>query len=152
MKGFTLVELLVASTIFLIIVLAITSPLSELLQYQRASQNKNSLRDNLQFMVNVMDKEFRTARNPVVNEEQNNLTFVNQSNQTITYNFDENGTFTRENVLLADQEVMEIRRVKFILRGGTGPLPTRLTVIIAAEATDGQDSTVIQSTTLLRNR
>jgi Tfp pilus assembly protein PilV len=152
MKGFTLVELLVASVVFITIVLAVTSPLTSLLKYQRASQSSNHLRDNLQFIVNVMDKEFRTSRNPNINPVgPNSLAITNQEGQVITYSFNEDDGFTRNGVLLADDEIMTIRTVRFILRGGSGADPERLTVIIGAQTTDGSDTTAIQNTTLLRN-
>ena len=87
-KGFTLVELMVVVGILSIIMLVISQPVASVIKYQRESQTSDNMRDNLQFVINKMEKELKTASIVYV-VDSSNLKFINQDGALIIYKFDQ---------------------------------------------------------------
>ncbi|MGA1048846.1 MAG: PulJ/GspJ family protein [Minisyncoccia bacterium] len=85
-KGFTLVELMVVIGIMSIITLVISQPLANVIKYQRESQINDNMRDNLQFVMNKMEKELKTSKNVTI--AAGILKFINQDGTPKGYYLD----------------------------------------------------------------
>ena len=148
-KGFTLVELIVAGFITTLVVLAATGPFVGLIQYQREAKNIDNLNDNIQVILNVIDKEVRTASN--VSYDGSTFSFTNQESQDISYSL-ANGVLqkTIDGVSnnITDTSVFRVNSFYVDVSVGT---PTRVTVAIDAVSADEENDILVQSTTIPRN-
>ena len=88
-KGFTLVELMVVVGVLSIIMLTISQPVASVIKYQRESQITDNMRDNLQFVINKMEKELKTSSNVYVNDA-GELKFKDQEGGFVTYKLEGN--------------------------------------------------------------
>lgn len=155
-SGFTLVELLVVVFVLSLLLLALMRPLSDTLRYQTESRNNTNLNDNIQIVLNVMDKEFRTASSPQVTNAGKTFSFTDQENQAVTYSF-QSGAITKSSTTgsgpVTTTDTLLVNSVQFVLKGGSQNLPYTMTVIIDASSVDTRSParSVVQSTTLLRN-
>lgn len=144
-KGFTLIELTVVIGILAILMLAITPVLTNVLRYQAESKKSDNLRDNIQFILNVMDKELRTAsKSKVKRLPGNKLEFENQDSMIVTYS-EVGGVLKRNNEDLSSSTVFRV--VSFVFDTNE----SLVTVIITAESLDNKDTVTMQSTTATRN-
>jgi prepilin-type N-terminal cleavage/methylation domain-containing protein len=84
-KGFSLVELMVVVGILSIIMLVISQPVASVIKYQRESQMDNNMRDNLQFVINKMEKELKTSSGVTVISGGLGLTFTDQNAGKVAY-------------------------------------------------------------------
>lgn len=155
-KGFTLVEVLVVVFVLSIIALALMAPLSDTLRYQTVSRNNNNLNDNLQIILNVMDKEFRTASSPQVTDGGRTFSFLDQDNNAITYRF-ENSAITKSSGSgsgpVTTTDILIVNSAQFLLKGDGNGSPYTMTVLLDASSIDSRsaDRSIVQSTTVLRN-
>jgi prepilin-type N-terminal cleavage/methylation domain-containing protein len=149
-KGFTLVELMVVVGILSIIMLVISQPVSSVIKYQRESQTTDSLRDNLQFVINKMEKELKTSANVYV-DDSGALRFKDQNGGFVTYSFDNtngvNGVMQRNGSAFTDASVFTVERLNFIVTDKPN-LAKLVTVSIAAKSVDGKDSVSMQTSVL----
>lgn len=151
-KGFTLVELIVAGFITSLIVLAATGPFVSLIQYQRESKNIDDLNDNIQVILNVLDKELRTASN--VSYDGSTLSFQNQESQSVSYAL--SGDILRKTVdsntiNLTETSVFSVNEFVVDLKPSSVIAPLMITVTINAISLDGENDVLVQSTTVPRN-
>jgi prepilin-type N-terminal cleavage/methylation domain-containing protein len=146
-KGFTLVELMVVVGILSIIMLVISQPVSSVIKYQRESQTTDSLRDNLQFVINKMEKELKTSANVYV-DDSGALRFKDQNGGFVTYSFDStNKVMKRNGSEFTDKYVFTVERLRFITRDKPN-LSKLVTVSIDAKSVDGKDSVSMQTSVL----
>jgi len=84
-KGFSLVELMVVVGILSIIMLIISQPVAGIIKYQRESQTVDNMRDNLQFVINKMEKELKTSSGVTAISGGAGLTFKDQNGGQVSY-------------------------------------------------------------------
>ena len=85
-KGFTLVELMVVVGILSIIMLTISQPVASVIKYQRESQTSDNMRDNLQFVINKMEKELKTSSGVSISGSELRFTDQNDVNFSLFFN------------------------------------------------------------------
>lgn len=141
-KGFTLIELMVVIGILSIIVLVISQPLVDVTRYQRDSQTSDNMRDNLQFVINKMEKELRTSSGVIISSPgDSTLDFTNQSNINVKYKLSD-GKITKNNTIdLTDSNIFKVISLKFWNDAST----KLVTIVIEAESIDGKDNTIMQT-------
>lgn len=145
-KGFTLIELMVVIGILSIIILIISQPISAVIKYQKQAQTSDNMRDNLQFVINKMEKELKTASEMSDGAGVETLNFKNQNNQPISYSFNSN-EIIRNGVKLTDSSIFTVTNLKF----WKNPTTKLVTVRIIAQSLDGKDQTSIQTSVLPLN-
>jgi len=135
-KGFTLVELIVVSGILSIIMLSISQPIVSIIKYQRESQITDSLKDNIQFVINKMEKELKTSSNVYVNDA-GELNFKNQQGVFIKYKLEEDKIKRKQNDEpykdFTDSNVFKVNKSKFIVSDKEN-LSKLITIYIEAES------------------
>jgi prepilin-type N-terminal cleavage/methylation domain-containing protein len=144
-KGFTLVELMVVVGILSIIMLVISQPVASVIKYQRESQTTDSLRDNLQFVINKMEKELKTSANVYV-DDSGALRFKDQNGGFVTYSL-ANKVMQRNGSEFTDKDVFTVERLNFIVTDKPN-LAKLVTVSIDAKSVDGKDSVSMQTSVL----
>ena len=139
-KGFTIVELMVVIGILSTIVLLLSQPLASIIKYQRESQISDNMRDNLQFVINKMEKELRTSSDVTTADGSNIISFKDQNDTITSYKL--SGTeIIRNDSKLTDNTVFKVTNLKF----WNNPNTNLVTVLISAESLDGKDTTVMQT-------
>ena len=108
-KGFTLVELMVVVGILSIITLVVSQPLANVIKYQRESQKNDNMRDNLQFVMNKMEKELKTSSNVTIDTTStpHKLRFTDQSNSPAGYYLSAGGEIKRISSSPTDKKLTE---------------------------------------------
>jgi prepilin-type N-terminal cleavage/methylation domain-containing protein len=153
-KGFTLTELTVVIGILSIIVLVVAQPITNIIKYQRESQQSDNVRDNVQFILNVMDKELRTSSSLSIDRVSGALTFTDQSGVPISYK-KEGNIIKKSSADYTDSSVFIVEKLNFFIKAGDGvnnnSPGTIVTVVITAKSVDGKDTVTMQSTTMPRN-
>lgn len=148
-QGFTLVELTIVIGILSIILLAISSPFVNILQYQRNSQQNDNVRDNMQFVLNVLDKELRTSSNPAINSGQ--LEVIDQEGVSVTYGLS-GGVLQKNGEAITDPTIFNLTNVQFNINNTGSPIVPVITVILTASPIGGGDTITMQGTTMPRNK
>jgi prepilin-type N-terminal cleavage/methylation domain-containing protein len=154
-KGFTLTELTVVIGILSIIVLVVAQPITNIIKYQRDSQQSDNVRDNVQFILNVMDKELRTSSNLSINAS-GALSFKDQSGANVVYAKAGN-IIKKSSADYTDASVFTVENLSFFIQAGDGGSVnnnspgTIVTTVITAKSVDGKDTVTMQSTTMPRN-
>lgn len=167
-KGFTLVELIVASSVLATLMLAAAAPFVSMVEFRRNTSNQADINDNLKLIVSIIDKEVRTASPDsstfVVPISQDSATFVNQFGDEVTYAYDStdkkiektipDGSGGTETFDVTSIDALYIQDVTFQIEGLFNDEPPVFTMKIDASSDDaGTVNTItIQNTTLLRNR
>ena len=161
-KGFTIAELTVVIGILSIIILLVAQPITNIIKYQRESQQSDNVRDNLQFILNVIDKELRTSSDLRIDASTGTLTFIDQEGAGVVYKKDgniirksvDNGVFY---IAYTDSSVFTVEDLSFFIKAGDGGSVnnnspgTIVTVVITAKSVDDKDIVTMQSTTMPRN-
>jgi prepilin-type N-terminal cleavage/methylation domain-containing protein len=137
-KGFTLIELIVVIGILSIIALSISQPVANIIKYQRESQTSDNMRDNLQFVINKMEKELKTSSN--VSNIPNGISFTDQFNANVNYTY-ETDEIKRNGFNLTDNEIFKVTAVNFI----TNTTTKLVTINIKAQSLDEKDSVIMQT-------
>ena len=143
-KGFSLVELMVVVGILSIIMLVISQPVASIIKYQRESQITDNMRDNLQFVINKIEKELKTSSNVYVNDA-GELKFKDQEGGFVTYSFDSvNKVMKRNGSNFTDKDVFKVDGLNFIVTDKKINLSKLVTVSIDAKSLDNKDSVTMQ--------
>ncbi|MEY2986369.1 MAG: hypothetical protein RJB24_598 [Candidatus Parcubacteria bacterium] len=144
-KGFTLVELMVVIGVLSIIMLTISQPVASVIKYQRESQIPDNMRDNLQFVINKMEKELKTSSNVSING--GTLTFEDQNGGLVKYSIVDNEIRKNDNTKLTDKTIFKVIDLKF-----SENITTNLTtIIIKAQSLDNKDNVTMQFSVLPLN-
>lgn len=154
-KGFTLIEMTVVIGILSIILLVISGAFVGVLRYQRISKQSDNVRDNMQFVLNVIDKELRTASELSVNTTTNTLSLKDQFNDSITYSLQGNTlqkTTSTTTSNITDPNVFLVDTVRFNLNNRDNPTFPLVTIILVGKSLDGTETVTMQSTTMPRNK
>lgn len=144
-KGFTLVELMVVIGVLSIIMLTISQPVASVIKYQRESQIPDNMRDNLQFVINKMEKELKTSSNVSING--GTLTFKDQNGGLVKYSIVDNEVRKNDTTKLTDKTIFKVIDLKF-----SENITTNLTtIIIKAQSLDNKDNVTMQFSVLPLN-
>lgn len=142
-KGFTLVELMVVVGILSIIILTISQPVAGIIKYQRESQIPDNMRDNLQFVINKMEKELKTSSNVYVNDA-GELKFKDQNGGFVTYSLNDQIIKRNNTENLTDSSIFIVDKLNFIVTDKPN-LSKLVTVSIDAKSLDDKDSVTMQT-------
>jgi Tfp pilus assembly protein PilW len=123
--GFTVIELLVAMTLFLIVIGVVSGVFIQSLKNQRITASLISVNNNMGLVIEQMSREIRTGfdfcpMSGSVNCSNTILVFTNASNKNIVYSL-ENGSITRSenggpsNIITSSDT--EISNLIFIVSG-----------------------------------
>jgi len=119
-KGFTLVELMVVIGILSVITLVISQPLANVIKYQRESQLNDNMRDNLQFVMNRMEKELKTSTDVTIDTTitPNKLIFTDQFGVSTGYSHSLNNdeilrTSSGNTTKLTENTVFKVTKLVF---------------------------------------
>lgn len=154
-EGFTLIEMTVVVGILSIILLVISGAFGGVLRYQRISKQSDNVRDNMQFVLNVIDKELRTSSELSVNTTTNTLSLKDQFGDNITYSLQGNtlrkttATTTSD---ITDPNVFLVDTVRFNINNRDNPTFPLVTIILVGKSLDGTETVTMQSTTMPRNK
>jgi prepilin-type N-terminal cleavage/methylation domain-containing protein len=153
-KAFTLVELIVVIGILSIIVLTVSQPITNIIKYEKDSQQSDNVRDNVQFILNIIDKELRTSSNLSIDATSGSLTFTDQEGATVVYVKDGN-IIKKSGTDYTDSSIFIVEDLSFSINYGNGVDGTSpgtiVTTIIKAQSVDDKDTVIMQSTTMPRN-
>lgn len=149
-NGFTVVELLVAITLFIVVVSIATGTFIQALRTQRSTVALIAVNSNAGLALEQISREIRTGRNFSVSGGA--LNFTNAKNQSVSYRLNDQalervadgaaGLITSSNVAVA--------KLDFILSGEsfTDGLPTKITVVLAVGASGTAGNPINLQTTI----
>lgn len=148
--GFTVVELLVAITLFIVVVSIATGTFIQALRTQRSTVSLLAVNSNISLALEQISREIRTGRSFSVSGGA--LNFTNAKNQSVFYRLNGQalervvdgaaGLITSSNVAVA--------KLDFILSGESSidGLPTKITVVLRVGAPGTIGSPVNLQTTI----
>jgi len=157
--GFTLVELLVAITIFGVVMIMISGILINAIREQRIVLAKQAIGDNALYTMESVIKELRMAKLITTTAGNgNNLTFGNSAGDSITYSLS-NGQIMRNDATLAtgNQPVssneITISGLNFSVNNWDSTHAPRITIFMRAqEATSSSSQTSLEIQTTVSPR
>jgi len=144
-KGFSLVELMVVVGILSIIMLTISQPVAGIIKYQRESQTADNMRDNLQFIINKMEKELKTSSNVSINGST--LSFTDQNGGPVTYSLNNNEIVRNTSTKLTENTIFKVVNLRFWKNNTTN----LTTMSIRAQSIDNKDTVTMQISVLPLN-
>lgn len=145
-KGFTLVELMVVVGVLSIIMLTISQPVASVIKYQRESQIPDNMRDNLQFVINKMEKELKTSSN--VSVSGSILSFTDQNGGSVTYSLNTDNEIVRNSsTKLTEDTIFKVVNLRFSENNTTN----LITMSIKAQSLDNKDNVTMQFSVLPLN-
>jgi len=156
-KGFSLVELMVVVGILSIIMLVISQPVAGIIKYQRESQTADNMRDNLQFVINKMEKELKTSSGVTAISGGAGLTFKDQNGGKVAYCFSDNEIIRLEtdnctNILPSSPRLTENTIFRVVnLRFWENNRTNLTTMSISAQSLDNKDTVTMQMSVLPLN-
>lgn len=144
-KGFSIVELIVVVAILSTIVLIISQPVASIIKYQRESQTADNMRDNLQFIINKMEKELKTSSNVSINGST--LSFTDQNGGPVTYSLNNNEIVRNTSTKLTENTIFKVVNLRFWKNNTTN----LTTMSIRAQSIDNKDTVTMQISVLPLN-
>ena len=138
LTGFTIIELLVAMSLFLILVAVATGTFIQTLRTQRVITELTAANDNATQNIEQIAREIRTGFN-FVDSTDNILKFVNYRSEQVSYKLINNSVTRCVGSCVSDNEFkpttapeVKVERLKFIISGKelTDEFPTRVTIIL----------------------
>lgn len=84
-KGFTLIEMMVAVTVFTVIMVVCLSAFLNISNIQRKAEVVRAVNDNLNFSIELMTREIRSGQDYIVGGGGSSLTFTSVDGYTIFY-------------------------------------------------------------------
>lgn len=143
-EGFTLVELLVAMTLFIAVIGISAGSFIQILKTQRTSVSLIAANNNTALTLEAMTKEIRTGKGFSIesNGDTNDLLFTNAQGLAVAYRWNSTAKALEKSVdgtnfkkLTADNVL--INSASFTLFQGSAdkPFPPRVTITLAASAT-----------------
>lgn len=150
-SGFTLVELLMAVTIFGIVMTAVSGILLNAVRQQRIVLAKQGVDDNALYAMEFMIKELRMAKSIATpGGNGSTVTFGNSAGSSITYSLS-NGNIMRNDVTLAtgDQPIssgeITISSLNFNINSWDSTHAPRVTIFMRAQkATSPSSQTALE--------
>lgn len=156
-KGFTLIELMTAMTLFLVVMSIISGVFIKSMRTQRMTVALIAANSNAQLTIEQMAREMRTgifASTPA--GTSNSITFVNDDGVTVTYSLDAvNGQILKSGVPITADDVKVNNLVFVLYKGAPGNLyPPRITMSlrVSAPGAFGPNQPVINLQTTVSSR
>ena len=141
-QGFTLIELVVVVGILSIIMLIVSQPVASIIKYQRESQTADNMRDNLQFAINIIEKDLKTSSEvSIINQSE--FSFKDQNGANIVYKLDGNIIKKTQNGTTSnyiDNSLFTVTNFK-VWNNST----QLVTVLIEAKSLDSKDKVSMQT-------
>ncbi len=132
-NGFTLVELLVAMSLFVVVVALASGIFIQALRTQRATVALIAANNNASLAIEQMMREIRTGKNFTVegvnSGEGQSLDFQNARQEAVNYSLTNKSIARNNNALTAENILVE--NLKFNLLAG---LPPRITIVLQISA------------------
>jgi len=116
-KGFTVIELLISMSLFLVLVGIATGGFLTALRSQRAITSLIEANDSVSLTMEQMTREIRNSRDFGISDSNSRLTFINQYGQSINYFFDGNAIERNGQKITADN--VNITKFNIVLSGTT---------------------------------
>jgi prepilin-type N-terminal cleavage/methylation domain-containing protein len=149
-RGFSLVELLVAATLFTFVVMGVSQLFAQALDIQRRATGYQKIQENALFVLESIAREVRVSAIQGVSGCSDTLTIVHPVNGDVTYVYDRSsgtGVVTRESSVkgggaepITSHDV-DVTLLSFcITGGGVDGQQARVTVPIALQAVSGRAS------------
>ena len=158
MKGFTLVELLVATSLFLIVVFVTTSIFLTALSGERRGFAERRVLDALRSGLEVMAREFRTGSGlpSGCSSSCSSLSFTNDEGRTVAYRIEAGCVYRTDGVTsgcITPRQV-SIERVNFIVSGsGAGDsTQPRVTLALRVRSRVGREEATFDLATSVTQR
>jgi prepilin-type N-terminal cleavage/methylation domain-containing protein len=134
-KGFTVIELMVSMSMFLILIGVATGTFLETLRTQKIITELSAANNNATQAVEQISREIRTGYNFDQSAPPNILSFVNYKNEIVTYKL-ENNSIVRSNSgnagnTITAQEVKVKRFNVYVITGAN--IMSRVTIIMSIE-------------------
>ncbi len=161
-KGFTLVEVMVSGALLALLSISMTGPFIGAVRFQRDIRSVDEMVDNIQMILNVLDKELRTSSNPeivTINGTQR-LQFMNQEDILVQYYQDGSDLYKNigndDPIIYQGTQVFQFDQVNFDVSPETPDpdTPSRVTVSIrgVTNLSSTDNSMIFQTTIIPRNR
>jgi len=154
--GFSLVEMLVAATVFTFVVTSVSGLFIQALDLQRRASGIQKIEENAQFVTESITREVRVSK--VISGDTNcsppdplttaTLTIQHPINGTVTYRYDKSsglGVILRNDQPITSADV-NFKTFAFCV-SGSGPdgTQTRLTMPMTVESASGRPSTRVSA-------
>lgn len=145
-KGFTLIEIIVSISIFLMAVLVAVGMLNQVLRAQRKVFATRELIDNARFVQESIARAIRMSKISTASVDGNTITMTHPTKGIVTYALASGRV--RENGTPITSSKINVTNFWFDLEGvGTADeLQPRVTIIIQAQDTNNQSSINLQTT------
>lgn len=139
-KGFTIIEMLIAVTVFVVVITVSLASFLNITDVQRKAEAFRSINDNLNFSLETMAREIRTSTNYNVGTDGTSITVNNVSNENVTYRLNNNRVERSTNgvnflamtapeiivtKLLFMKSGLRQQRVTIIINGSSGTTKTK---------------------------
>ena len=153
-QGFTIVEMLVSTAIFLIVLTITTSLFLVNVRTQRYLLASVNASENISYAIEVMCREIRTGKN--FSSSNNSLSFLNTKNETVKYSLI-NDRVKREvggQSEFLTSENIEVTNLNFRVLGNSpdDSLQTRVTILLEVKTKAGNQNLITNLETTLSSR
>jgi len=140
-KGFTLIEMLVSIALFSIVITIAMGSIFTIIDANRKSQTLTLVMNNLNFALEIMTRNIKTADPKTLIETNNSLRLTNQDGKKITYKFDEDSKTIQKSVgdnsysnnfysVISGEVVVEKFYFKILNESPTGNAQPRAVLIV----------------------
>lgn len=159
--GFTLMELMVAMTIFIILMVIVSGGFVNAIKTQRSMTQLMSVNNNASLVLEQMVREIRTGYGFTLNDQgggcSNRLEFINFASNTVVYSLSEDRVWRSEAAAPAQALTatnVDIERLCFVstpaVRESEDIFPWRITILLRVGARDnlGENSALNVQTTV----
>ena len=145
LSGFTMVELLVATGLFVIVISVTSGIFVQSLRSQRSVVALMSANDNASLSIEQMSREIRIGSLFSTNADHSQLNFISQRAGEVTYKFNKEDNSIERNGIAISSRNVKIVRLFFDLLGeelGDGQ-STRVTIRLGVSAIDSRVGDII---------
>ncbi|MBM3281582.1 MAG: prepilin-type N-terminal cleavage/methylation domain-containing protein [Candidatus Harrisonbacteria bacterium] len=144
LAGFTLIELMVATSLFLVVIGTAASIFVQSLRTERAIVALMGANDSVSGAIETMSREIRIGSDFTTAVDGKELHFSSTRSGDITYRFDpETGRIERNGEAMTSSNV-EVKKLQFLLQGEEprDGKSSRVTILISISARDSRISSI----------
>ncbi len=152
-RGFSLIEILVVMLIFSVIAIVTTQTLLVSLTSTRKSQSNTRVRENLEYVVSVMERHIRNANSINTTEcTPARISFIDENNLPSAFSCDANAVNSSSGQLTSEQ--IEITNCNFVCHQASGGVPDYVEINITGRGKDlsSSESTPVSISTRIQLR
>ncbi len=150
LRGFSIVELLVVLVIFSVLAILVTQSLALTLTGSRKSESQISVRENLDLVFAVMERQIRNADSIVTCPlpDTNVLNYIDEYGAATSFSCDAvDGFIASGSARLTNDDVLVTCSGIFECDQGVGNVPPSVTITVTAVASDSQGAEGAQIST-----